>query len=752
MLTPTPTPRGRFDSGDGNQDPSAVVFGTGSAPHVESVTMDGVQWDMLSVDAVRVALYNPATTATTIYDSSTFTSMAATSNGYTIVIGSVTVTVSYVVSDNVITWSASEVNSGSMAVLWIEWPRFRLTPPSEDAANTYLAIPVWGGFVVKEPSADTTERTQSMPSCLGFFGYWDSQSKRVFYIEKRDDGGYGSDIVYQGGASDSLTISVRHFCGANKTAGNDWTQPYEIRTKTLTVNGDGRTGYVDCANEYRSWALAKTGSAYDRAWVEGIRTTRGRWYDGLAGYSSRVSNAKMWITYQDPGAHGTSAPNWTAITTDLTRTHDLVVADYSKMLVCIYDWHGSAFDTTAPTKLPARTGYSAWVTATQTSGAHVFPYALLPYWDTTNVAPYLINDYTAFHVDLRTAMYRNPDQSYQLGSVLGAPTATVAGFNPYHALTSTAWLLVLQEYLLSGAATRGFYADQMCGTTFSNFDYNSAISPNGNRGGQIMNKWTRLKELTDAAKSFDAGAFMFAEQFEEAALGGVEGTLSLQNAGGVFGLYVQANVVPMVYGQFYRRLDYTVQIANPNDPGGALGYAQQVIGHWLGGGLLGYHNGSTGTFTPALNNATPASSDLAYTFAVIKYLHDAHDLALDAFKGVEQRPLPNSWQLRAIDEAAGSATGLAGWLQANQLTHPKSVWKTDDGIVWVVRVNHNTTDADLIEFDVIDYGMAETTTKTLYRDTGSGPVSVGTFTASVSYTDASPTPLGVTVFKLVEAS
>lgn len=758
LLTATPSRRGYLSAGGTfDQDDPGPEFSidASAGAYMSAITSIGFRWDLGVTPALRAKTRNPSGGAITQYDVSNFASLTTLSNGYVATIaGGITITATWTLSGQRVLWTLVVVNNSSLSVYDIEWPRMRVSAPSGNRENAYLAIPIWSGFVIQDPAADTTEEPVSMPSCLGFHHYYDRASKHGLYIEKQDDGGYGMDVVRQGQADGSLLLFCRHFPGEITKAGNDWTQPYTLSIETLQTKGDGRSGYVDAAQKHAQWALAKSGSAYLRPWLEGIRTTRGRWFDGLPGYSARVSACKFWVMYQDANAFGGSAPNWTNQTTDLTRIHDFIGLDYTKVLAGTYHWHTSLFDTTAPVKLPARTGYSAWVAAVQALGAHVFPYTLLPYWDQTNGAPYQITSYTVFGfpTDLRVAMFQNPDGTLQLGSIVEAPTANIGGFDPVSALTSSVWAQLLSEYLSVGAV-HGFYCDQLTGTSYSNFNHSPSLNPNGNRGGKVMDKWNRIKELTDVAKFLDSGAFTIGEQFEEAALGGMEATLANQNNGGAFGLCVQANVVPMVYGQWYRRLDLTVQVTDPSNGSMALPLANQVIGHWLGGGLLGYHNGKTpGVIAPSLNTPGPSTdSALVYTMIVAKYLHDAHARCIDAFKGLEQRPLPGSWQLRAIEEASGSDTGLAGWLQSADLSMPKSVWKTDDGALWIIRVNHNHPGGvdDLLEFDVVDYGLDETVSRTLYRDIGAGLVSVGTYAARVSYAEAAPVTTGVTVFKLI---
>lgn len=696
-----------------------------------SLSLGGTLWNCMPTAVLRFATWHTGTRTLTEWDPTTFSSLETLPNGVMATIpNGITVTATYATDGDALTWSIVVQNSGSLAVNWVEWPRLRIVAPSD---STYLTIPIWSGFVKKAPHLDATDRLLSSPSMLGFMGLYDATSKRQLYVEKRDDVGYIADFHFQGDGSQSTTIAVRHFCGPNKTAGNDWTQPYEIRTKTLTTKGDGRSGYVDAAMEYRSWALAQSSGTYLRPWVPAEK-----WWN-RSDYSSRVANAKLFIAHQD-GLVGdtTNPPSWSTYLTDLQRTKAFLGASGSDILNVIYQWHGNVFDVNTPAHTPSRSGWASHIASVVAEGAHPLPYVNIPYWDldlTSGV--YNVTNFSTFG-DVRAYLSKDDLQAVQFDG------GNVAVLDPSFAIVPAIWVDLLGRYYVDApTAPRGFYFDQIGGTTSSlTFNYSNALVSNGNSGAWSTGKRTGVVDLMTAAKFLNADACGITEQLDEATLS-MEATLAAQNTNFAFGLGTMCGTGGIVYGQFQRRIDLTVQISDPTAPGQALAYAQQIIAHWLDGGILGYHNGAVGMAVPALNNADASQAALYYTFIVMKTLFEAHARALPAFKGVQQRPLLGSWQYLAIDHEVS----LAEYVSGTQLTHPTSVWQTDDGALWVVLVNHNTTDPYRLRFRVDDYGLAEGTSRILHRDTGSGFAAVGTFTSEVDYYDVPPT--GVTLYKLV---
>lgn len=735
-IDPIQAPGGAQTAPKGSAAAPAVSMATDGTVglYVSQASMAGVAWHGLPTPALQVTTWNPATRVSTLWTSGTLGLVQIPNGVRGTIPGGITVDATWVADGDAIDWSVVVTNTGSLAVFSADWPRIRIQAPS---SSTYLAIPIWAGFVKASPAADTRDNYFSAPAMLGFMGYYDGMSGLQFYAEKRDDTGYLADFHFQGDGAAGTTISIRHFCGANKTAGNSWTQPYTVRTKTIRGKGDGRSGYVDAAAEYRSWALAKDEhGAYLRPWVPA-----GRWWE-RTDYSSRVANAKLFIAHQDgaAGAPSSNPPSWSTYLTDLQRTKAFLGAAGGDILNVIYLWHGNVFDVNVPAHTPSRAGYAAHLANVVAEGAHPIPYVNIAYWDLDLTSgTYNAANYSAFG-DVRAYLVKDDTQAVQHDG------NGLAVLDPSFGVVSAVWLDLLTKYYVDApTAPHGWYFDQLGGTTTSlTFNYSNGLAANkGNNGQWASGKRACINGVMGASKIADPAAVSITEQMEEATLG-VEACLATQNIDPTtFGLGCQAGIGAMVYGQFQRRLDFSVQFGDPTNPSQAFALAQQVIGHWLDGGILGYHNGAVGMTVPSLNNADPTQAALYYTFLVMKSLFDAHARALPAFKGIQQRPLRGSWQYQALD----SGQSLAAYLQGVQLTYPSSVWKTDDGKLWVVVVNHNTSDPLRLRFRVADYDIDETTPRILYRDVGAGAQPVGTYLAEVDYFDVPPT--GVTVYSLI---
>lgn len=740
-LVPDARPRSRLSGFSDASTPPQVSARTDGS--IASMSLSGRTWSFGRTDLVRFRTWNTITRTLTTWTPADCTTFVADAGGFTATIlgGTVTITGSLGTEGEDFAPTLAVTNAhSSVAVYSIQYPRLLVQPPSGVAANAYLTIPIWAGFVKREPSLDTTDRYVSAPSCLGFFSYFDKVAAASLYMEKRDDDGYVIDWHYQGDPSTGETLLyVEHFCGPNKTAGNDWTQPYEMRIAGLTTKGDGRSAYIDAAQRYAQWALETDGGgAYVRPWVPSAY-----WWL-RSDYSTRVRDAKLFIAHQDGVAIAATGPtptppSWSGYRTDLQRTKSFIGSPGSDILNVIYAWHGNVFDVDVPALTPSRSGYAAHLANVVTDGAVPIPYVNVAYWDLDLTSgTYNVTNFSPFG-DVRAYLCKDDDQSIRQDA------GHAAIVDPSFAITPTVWLALVSLYYAEAVtAPRGYYFDQIGGTQTSlAFNYSSALASTGNSGAWATGKRTGMNSLMTVAKSLDPQACAITEQFEEAVLG-LEATLSCQNVDITTGLGAMCGATFAVYGQFIRHLDFTVQIADPSSPGGALGYAQQVIAHWLGGGLLGYHNGSVGSFAPALSTGYPSTdSALWYTFVVIKALYDAASRVQEPFRGREQRPLSNSWQYRAIDDR----NSLAAYVSGNQISFPSSVWKTDDGKLWIIVVNHlATTDPFTLSLRCSDYGLPDGRERTLAMDTGSGFVDVASVVDVVSYTATITNP--VTVFRI----